>query len=79
MLKQNMVFILYIILTTKYYRKTSKFGELWSPPGNNFDLEVGQGQDQGHCMVPNERARYKDHACQISMLYNEYFRRYEPG
>ena len=26
------------------------------PPGNNFDLEVGQGQDKGHGMVPYERA-----------------------
>ena len=46
-----------------------------SPPGNKFDLEVGQG----HGMVQIERACHKDHACQISMLYHEYFRRYEPG
>ena len=36
------------------------------PPGNNFDLEVGQG----HGMVPNERACHRDYACQISMLYH---------
>ena len=36
------------------------------PPGNNFDLEVGQG----HGMVQIERAFHKDHACQISMLYH---------
>ena len=36
------------------------------PPGNNFDLEVGQGQS----MVQIERACNKDHACQIPMLYH---------
>ena len=39
-------------------------------PGNNFDLEVGQGEGQGHGMVSIERASHKDHACQISMLYH---------
>ena len=34
---------------------------------------------QGHGMVPIERACHKDHACQISMLYHYYFRRYDPG
>ena len=35
-------------------------------PGNNFDIEVGQG----HGMVQKERACHKDHVCQISMLYH---------
>ena len=37
-------------------------------PGNNFDLEVCQGQ--GIVMVQIKRACLKDHACQISMLYH---------
>ena len=40
-----------------------------------YVLEVGQGHD----MVPIERACHKDHACQISLLHHEHFRRYEPG
>ena len=53
---------------TAIKHKQEKFGELWSPPGNNFDLEVGQrsrsrsqhgvngkGLLQGSCM-PNINA-----------------------
>ena len=48
------------------------------PRGNKFDLkrskgkfdfEKVKGQDQGHGILPMERACHKDHACQISMLY----------
>ena len=50
-----------------------------APPVNIFDLEVGKKSDQGHRMVPIERICHKNHAFQISMLYHNYFRRYEPG
>ena len=43
---------------------------------NKSDIEKVKGQ--GHGMVQMKRACHKDHACQISMLYHEYFRRYEP-
>ena len=32
-------------------------------------LKKVKGQGQGHDMASLERARHKDHACQISMLY----------
>ena len=52
--------------TYLFHVEQANSGNCGSPPGNNFDLEVGQG----HCMVPIERACHKDHACQISMLYH---------
>ena len=49
------------------------------PRGNKFDFEKVKGEGQGHGMVPIERACHKYHACQVSMLYHKYFRRYAPG
>ena len=60
------------------YFKQANSENCGPPPGNNFDVEVGQfdvevGQfdvevGQCHCMVPIERACHKYHACQISIL-----------
>ena len=55
-----------ILMCCKSNEKASKFGELWSPPSNNIDLEEGQrsrsllganwkGLSQGSCM-PNVNA-----------------------
>ena len=50
-----------------------------SRAATNLTLKKVKGQGQGYGMVPVERACHKDHACQISMVYLLYFRRYEPG
>ena len=51
-----------------YLHQTSKFGELWSPARQQL-WPWSRSKVKFHSMVSIERASHKNHACQISMLY----------
>ena len=67
-------------ITAMYLNKNKKIRRIVVPrPATTLTLKWVKDQDQGHGMVSIERARHMDHACQISILYRYYFRRYEQG
>ena len=63
------------VQTVKILIKQENSDNCRLPHSNTLVLEIGQRSRSRH--GTSLKGLFKDHACQISMLYHEYFRRYE--